>query len=78
MVRSADVKRGWGKYYSKSCKAIAQERRTGQYGNYRGSNVSREVYLHYAKEFGGVPQFSRNGDYLGFTDGNFTDDNFDF
>ncbi len=31
MVRTADVARGWGKYYSKSCKARDQERRTGQY-----------------------------------------------
>lgn len=33
-VRVADIKRGWGKYYSKSCKAKAQERRTGQYRDY--------------------------------------------
>lgn len=25
-VRTADVKRGWGKFYSKSCKALAQYR----------------------------------------------------
>jgi hypothetical protein len=31
MARAADVKRGWGKYCSKSCKAIRQEQRTGQY-----------------------------------------------
>ena len=29
-VRQADINRGWGKYFSKSCKAKAQERRTGQ------------------------------------------------
>lgn len=34
MVRTADVARGWGKFYSKSCKAKEQERRTGQYSNY--------------------------------------------
>ena len=34
MVRTADVKRGWGKFYSKSCKAKEQERRTGQYRAY--------------------------------------------
>jgi len=34
MARVADVKRGWGKYASKSCKAKAQEKRTGQYTNY--------------------------------------------
>lgn len=39
MARVADRKRGWGKFCSKSCKAIKQERRTGQYGNYlRGQN----------------------------------------
>lgn len=32
-VRTADIKRGWGKYYSKRCKARAQERRTGQYAD---------------------------------------------
>lgn len=30
-ARIADRKRGWGKFCSKSCKAIKQERRTGQY-----------------------------------------------
>lgn len=32
-VRTADVKRGWGRYYSKSCKAKAQTKRTGRGGN---------------------------------------------
>jgi len=31
MARAADVKRGWGLYCSKSCKAIKQEVHTGQY-----------------------------------------------
>lgn len=31
LARVADVKRGWGLYCSKSCKAIRQEARTGQY-----------------------------------------------
>ena len=38
MVRAVDVRRGWGKYFSKSCKAIAQERRTGQYAKYLKRN----------------------------------------
>lgn len=52
MVRTADIKRGWGKFFSKSCKAKYQERRTGQYANYihrqdrghrdRGTCVSME------------------------------------
>lgn len=32
-ARTADVKRGWGKFCSKSCKAKTQEKRTGQYAN---------------------------------------------
>lgn len=31
MARVADRNRGWGKFCSKSCKAVAQEQRTGQY-----------------------------------------------
>lgn len=39
MARVADRARGWGKFCSKSCKAIKQERRTGQYAGYlRGQN----------------------------------------
>lgn len=30
-ARAADVKRGWGKFCSKSCKAMRQEKRTGQH-----------------------------------------------
>lgn len=31
VARVADVKRGWAKFCSKSCKAVKQEKRTGQY-----------------------------------------------
>lgn len=31
MVRVADINRGWGLFYSKSCKARWQEKQTGQY-----------------------------------------------
>lgn len=58
-ARVADRKRGWGKYASKSCKARRQEARTGQYQAYK----ARE----YQREFGGTPQFDRNGNYEGFT-----------
>lgn len=45
-VRLSDIKRGWGKYYSKSCKARAQERKTGQYRAYRqGIGVSHAAKL---------------------------------
>jgi hypothetical protein len=43
LARSADVKRGWGLYCSKSCKASKQEKRTGQYRNMqRDDNEPRE------------------------------------
>jgi hypothetical protein len=54
-AREADVKRGWGKFCSKSCKAREQERRMLQ-------NRSR----HYARECGGTPVFNRRGEYEGF------------
>jgi hypothetical protein len=34
-ARIADIKRGWGKYCSKSCKAKKQESITGQHRNYQ-------------------------------------------
>lgn len=34
MVRTADIARGWGKYFDKSCKARHQERITGQCADY--------------------------------------------
>lgn len=55
-VRTADVKRGWGKYYDKSCKARHQEQRTHQYKAHR-----------YAREYGGNPCFDHKGEYVGFT-----------
>lgn len=30
-ARTADVRRGWGRYCSKTCKAVEQEQRTGQF-----------------------------------------------
>ena len=43
MVRTADIMRGWGKYFSKSCKAKAQERRTGQYNEYLRTQEAAEA-----------------------------------
>jgi len=45
-ARSADVKRGWGKFCSKSCKAKEQEKRTGQYAKYldRKTPTDEECY----------------------------------
>lgn len=66
MVRTADVSRGWGKFATKSCKARKQTR---EQNGFRGSGVSYETYMHYAREYGGTPEFSRSGDYIGFTTG---------
>lgn len=40
-AREVDVKRGWGLFCSKSCKAIKQEKRTGQYRNLLASGSDR-------------------------------------
>lgn len=40
-ARTADVKRGWGRFCSKSCKAIKQERRTGRCAAYHDRKQSR-------------------------------------
>jgi hypothetical protein len=68
-ARTADVKRGWGKFCSKSCKATQQVKRlgSGSYYNYRNSGVDRDTYLADKREFGGTPQYSRSGHYEGFT-----------
>lgn len=41
-VRQADLNRGWGKYCSKSCKAKAQEKRTGQFRDLCERSVQRD------------------------------------
>lgn len=41
-ARSADVKRGWALFCSKRCKAVEQERRTGQYADYRANETRRD------------------------------------
>ncbi len=74
MVRTADVKRGWGKFATKSCKAKVQGYDVACKGVFRNRTVSQEKYLYYANEFGGTPEFSRNGDYIGFTGGGFDQD----
>lgn len=43
-ARTADVKRGWGKFCNKSCKASKQEARTGQMGDYLRRKNQQENY----------------------------------
>jgi hypothetical protein len=48
-----NAKRGWGRFASKSCKAKAQERRTGQYKAYTNRKYSGDEEL-----FSNAHQFS--------------------
>jgi hypothetical protein len=71
-VRTADVKRGWGKFFDKTCKARHQSR--GKTGGYAGSGVSKRKFKRYADEFGGTPQFNRRGEYEGFACSGFSNE----
>jgi hypothetical protein len=51
-AKAADIARGWGKYCSKSCKAIHQENRTGQYGQYLAGQHSEEGSNRWTDEDG--------------------------
>lgn len=46
MVRTADVKRGWGRFFDKSCKAREQERRTGQYARFKNGGAPSAPGCH--------------------------------
>ena len=58
-ARLADHNRGWAKFCSKSCKAKKQEQLTGHF-------KKMEKFTYYQREYGGIPNFDRNGDYTGF------------
>jgi len=42
-AREADVKRGWGKYFDKSHKAIEQEKRTGANAAFQARRADAEL-----------------------------------
>lgn len=46
MARTADIKRGWAKFCSKSCKAKEQESRTGQYYAHKQRAAELDDYEH--------------------------------
>jgi len=50
-ARTADRARGWARFCSKSCKAIKQEQRTGQYAAYRNRVTDGGEFM-YAGSFG--------------------------
>lgn len=60
-ARTADVKRGWARFCSKSCKAAEQESRTHQHWAHQ-----RRAF--YEREYGGIAQFNGRGNYIGFID----------
>lgn len=49
-ARTTDVKRGWGKFCSKSCKAIEQENRTGQYKDYLYNKSKPKKKIYYTND----------------------------
>lgn len=66
MARVADRKRGWGKFCSKSCKAVVQERNTNQFKAYQmrlqGHDTSNGFFV------------DRHGEYEGFSAHNFSNE----
>jgi|688.fasta_scaffold1919990_1 hypothetical protein len=46
-ARITDRNRGWGKFCSKSCKAIKQEARTGQYAEYLQKSKDNQEDVDY-------------------------------
>lgn len=57
IARVADRKRGWGKFCSKSCKAVKQEARTGQHAEYQ-ERKQRAAEPYEGGEFANAHLFS--------------------
>lgn len=55
--RKVDVKRGWGRFCSKSCKAAVQTRMTGYAGPVSDEPIDRTLY-----RFGMRPSHSQDGE----------------
>jgi len=53
LARTADRERGWARFCSKSCKAVKQEKRTGQNARYREatSHMTDQPYFTNAHQF---------------------------
>lgn len=71
-VRSADVARGWGRFCSKTCKASAQERRTGQHAAHlRASRSGAYRPMTLAELAGGGNGYSERDDDFASDKGGF-------
>lgn len=55
-VKPADIRRGWGRFCSKSCKAKAQEKRTGQHAAHQRSLNDDELGHPFAAGYFGHGQ----------------------
>ena len=62
-VRVADIKRGWGKFFNKSCKAKKQKKRTGQYRKYINDNFLDHEQKIYVQGFEKNPIFDDERDW---------------
>lgn len=51
IARTADVKRGWAKFCSKSCKAKHQETRTGQYRRFLSQDKDEAASGFFSEHF---------------------------
>lgn len=62
-ARLADVKRGWARFCSKSCKAKRQEARTGQFARYqRRQDHQDHDYRKYENDFHIMDSYSLGQD----------------
>ncbi len=60
VARTADVNRGWAKFCSKSCKAMKQEKKTGQYA--RHCSGKNKIYPRMEKWESDEVQFENDMD----------------
>jgi hypothetical protein len=59
-ARTADRKRGWARFCSKSCKAVVQEKKTGQYAAYQNRDKDGGEFVY----VGGFGEWDEHKDWL--------------
>ena len=64
-ARNADVKRGWARFCSKSCKAMKQEKRTGQNAAYHDRRDYARNQEGEPQEFADAHLFSNEDYFIG-------------
>ena len=58
-ARTADRKRGWARFCSKSCKAIKQEQQTGQFAAYQNRKTDGGEFVY----VGGFSEWDEHKDW---------------